>query len=61
MKLAEMTGQLDVDAVADSLTRDQLLEWWAYGYLQGWFPEPEHKQGLDPQAAMEHFQRLGHG
>lgn len=61
MKLAEISGQLDVDAVADSLTRDQLYEWWAYGYVQGWFPEPEQTKGMDPAAAMEHFQRLGHG
>lgn len=61
MRLAEISGQLDVDAVADSLTREQLLEWWAYGYVQGWFPETDEKKGLDPAAAMEHFQRLGHG
>jgi len=47
--------------VADELTREQLIEWWAFGYLNGWFPQEDEKQGMDPQAAMEHFSRLGHG
>jgi len=61
LKLAELAGRLDADAVADELTREQLIEWWAFGYLNGWFPQEDEKQGMDPQAAMEHFSRLGHG
>jgi hypothetical protein len=47
--------------VADELDRERLFEWWAYGYLNGWFPAAEEKKGMDPQAAMDFFQRLGHG
>lgn len=61
LKLAEISGRLDADAVADSLTREQLLEWWAYGYTQGWFPAEEKKDGMDPDAAADYFARLGHG
>lgn len=61
MRLAEIAGRLDADSVADELTTDQLFEWWAYGYMQGWFPVQEQKAAMDPQAAMEFFQRLGHG
>lgn len=61
LKLAELSGRLDADAVADELDREQLFEWWAFGYLNGWFPAAEEKKGMDPQAAMDFFQRLGHG
>jgi hypothetical protein len=47
--------------VADELTRDQLFEWWAYGYLQGWFPVEQEQRAMDPQAALEYYQRLGNG
>jgi hypothetical protein len=61
LKLAEISGRLDADAVADELTTEQMFEWWAYGYLQGWFPQEEEKRGMDPAAAQEFFQRLGNG
>lgn len=63
MRLAEMTGNLDVDGVADSLTSEQLAEWWAYGCLNGWFinPEATGKQAMDANESMQFFQRLSDG
>lgn len=61
MKLAEICGQLNADMVADQISTDQLFEWWAFGYLQGWFPVQEESKGMDPHAAKEFFQRLGNG
>jgi len=63
MRLAEIVGSINVDAVADSLTAEQLAEWWAYGCLNGWFinPEATGKQAMDANESMQFFQRLSNG
>lgn len=63
LRLAEIAGDLDVDAVADSLTKEQLLEWMAYGCLCGWFVNPgDMKQGgMDAEDSLEFFKGLGSG
>jgi hypothetical protein len=50
-----------VDSVADELTKEQLFEWWAYGYINGWFPTEEESKAMDPQAAQDFFQRMSNG
>jgi hypothetical protein len=62
-RLAEIAGSLDVDAVADSLTNDQIMEWWAYGCLNGWFINPDHLEqgGMDAEDSLEFFKGLGSG
>lgn len=59
-RLAELAGCLDADAVADSLTEQQLLEWWAYGCLNGWFVNPEqlNQGGMDAEQSLEFFKGL---
>lgn len=63
LRLAEIAGSLDADAVADTLTHDQLAEWWAYGCLNGWFVNPDQlKQGgMDAEQSLEFFKGLGNG
>lgn len=63
LRLAEIAGSLDADAVADSLTDDQIMEWWAYGCLNGWFVNQDQlKQGgMDAEQSMEFFKGLGDG
>ena len=37
MKLAEISGEIDTRKSSSKITREQFNEWWAYGYLIGWF------------------------
>lgn len=63
LRLAEIAGSLDADAVADSLTDDQIMEWWAYGCLNGWFINPDqlNQGGMDAEQSLEFFKGLGDG
>jgi hypothetical protein len=63
LRLAEIAGTLDIDQVADGLTREQLLEWWAYGMLRGWFIDPDagKQGGMTAEESKNFFERLTHG
>ena len=63
LRLAEIAGSVHVDAVVDSLTRKQLLEWWAYGCLNGWFVDPDalKKGGMDVTQSLDFFEGLSGG
>jgi len=63
LRLAEIAGTTDADSVADSLTPQQLLEWWAYGCLNGWFINPDtlKKGGMNADESLEFFKGLGNG
>lgn len=63
LRLAEIVGCLDVDSVADSLTKEQLAEWLAYGCLNGWFVNPDvmTQGGMDAEQSLDFFKGLGNG
>lgn len=63
LRLAEIAGVLDADAVADSVSEQQLMEWWAYGCLNGWFVNPDRlKQGgMNAEESLEFFKGLQGG
>jgi hypothetical protein len=63
LRLAHMAGCVDVDELADGLTSQQLLEWWAYGCLNGWFVHPEslQKNEMDAAKSFEYFRGLSNG
>lgn len=54
--MAELSGEIDADAVANRLTAEQLNEWMAYGYLEGWFPfkdESAEAGKMTPEQLLE--------
>ena len=44
-----IAGEVDADRVANSLTEEQILEWWAFGAMNGWFPIDEERKGMTPE------------
>lgn len=63
LRLAHMCGQLDADALVDTLSESQLLEWWAYGCLNNWFINPDSMQkgGMNAEKSLEYFKGLNDG
>lgn len=63
MRLAVIAGCLDVDAVADTLSKEQLAEWMAFGCLNGWFVNADllDSGGMDAERSLDFFKGLGNG
>jgi len=54
LKLTQQAGEVDSRKVISRLTKDQFYEWWAFGYLESWFPQEEKQsKGMTPNEVLK--------